>query len=241
MSRISVIVLIFCCILSATYAQDSTKKAAPVTVAPAKTTLQPKTYKSRYPYRSKADSIARAQGRQGYAKTDSTGAPILTDKSLNGQYQFLLGRLYHFQGPFVAELWKSVQDTLKSDHGKMKAAQAGIAGQKKTIDSLNSVVAAKTDAIANSNDSMDVLGMSITKPVYNTVVWGLIAALVIAVAVIVARSGGYRREASYRIKLYGELEEEFKTYKSKANEKEKKLARELQTERNKLDELLGRG
>jgi hypothetical protein len=41
--------------------------------------------------------------------------------------------------------------------------------------------------------------------------------------------------------LYNELDEEYKAYKVKSNEKEKKLARELQTERNKLDELLGRG
>jgi hypothetical protein len=59
--------------------------------------------------------------------------------------------------------------------------------------------------------------------------------------VVIARSGSFRREARYRTQLYNELEEEFKTYKTKANDKEKKLARELQTERNKLDDLLGRG
>jgi hypothetical protein len=58
---------------------------------------------------------------------------------------------------------------------------------------------------------------------------------------VIASSGAHRREANYRSKLYNELEEDYKTYKAKANEKEKKLARELQTERNKLDELLGKG
>ena len=71
--------------------------------------------------------------------------------------------------------------------------------------------------------------------------WGLVILFGATAAVVIARSGLHSREARYRINLYNELEEEFKTYKAKANEKEKKLARELQTERNKLDELRGNG
>ena len=71
--------------------------------------------------------------------------------------------------------------------------------------------------------------------------WGLVVFFGVIAFAVIARSAGYRREATYRTQLYTELEEEFKTFKTKANDKEKKLARELQTERNKLDDLLGRG
>jgi hypothetical protein len=71
--------------------------------------------------------------------------------------------------------------------------------------------------------------------------WGLVILLGAIAGIVIARSGRFKYEADYRIKLYNELEEEFKGYKSKANDKEKKLARELQTERNKVDELMGRG
>jgi hypothetical protein len=71
--------------------------------------------------------------------------------------------------------------------------------------------------------------------------WGLVIVFGLTAAIVIARSGAHSREAKYRIKLYNELDEEYKAYKVKSNEKEKKLARELQTERNKLDELLGRG
>ncbi len=90
-------------------------------------------------------------------------------------------------------------------------------------------------------DAVDLLGISVTKSGYNLIMWGLVLVFGITAIVVIARTGSYRREAKYRTDLYTELEEEYKTYKSKANEKEKKLARELQTERNKLDELLGRG
>ncbi len=72
-------------------------------------------------------------------------------------------------------------------------------------------------------------------------VWSIIAVLAALAAIVIFRSGSARSEANYRTKLYNELEEEYKNYKAKANEKEKKLARELQTERNKVDELMGRG
>jgi len=71
--------------------------------------------------------------------------------------------------------------------------------------------------------------------------WGLVIGFGAIAAIVIAKSGNNSREATYRIKLYNELEEEYKVYKAKANEKEKKLARELQTERNKLDELTGKG
>ena len=64
----------------------------------------------------------------------------------------------------------------------------------------------------------------------------LVVVFGITAAIVIARSGLHSREATYRTKLYTELEEEYKTFKAKANEKEKKLARELQTERNKLDD-----
>ena len=70
---------------------------------------------------------------------------------------------------------------------------------------------------------------------------GLVIGLAIALAIVIGTTAKHKYEARHRTELYEEIEEEFKTYKAKATEKELKLARELQTERNKLDELLGRG
>ena len=47
--------------------------------------------------------------------------------------------------------------------------------------------------------------------------------------------------AKYRTELYDEISNEYQSYKSRTNEKEKKLARELQDERNKLEEYKTRG
>jgi len=139
-----------------------------------------------------ADSLKKAAAPAAVppATDTATPAPTPTDNSLNGQYQSFLSKIYNYQRPYAAALWK---------------------------------------------------GISLSKGVYNLLMWGLVIILAIAVVVVIAKTGSYKHEAAYRTGLYSELEEEFKTYKTKANDKEKKLARELQTERNKVDELMGRG
>jgi hypothetical protein len=174
-------------------------------------------------------------------KPDSTAAaPPRVDKSLNGQYQYLLTKVYAYQRPFVEAIWKNFTDTLKNTRGQLKAANDKVAEQNKTITGLQADVAAKEQTITQT-DTISLLGIALAKSTYNIIMWGLVIAFGIIAGVVIARSGGAQKEATYRTTLYNELEEEFKTFKAKANEKEKKLARELQTERNRVDELTGRG
>ncbi len=174
-------------------------------------------------------------------KPDSlTAAPQRVDKSLNGQYQYLLTKVYNYQRPFVDAIWKNFTDTLKNIRSQLKTANDTIAEQHKNIAALKAEVAAKEQTISQT-DTISFLGIALAKSTYNIIMWGLILIIGAVAAIVIARSGGARKEAAYRTTLYNELEEEFKTFKAKANEKEKKLARELQTERNKLDELTGRG
>jgi hypothetical protein len=236
-----------------------------ITAKPGSVPINPKTGRpySRYGYGAyaktyrtqvKADSIKKAAAAPAKspaiaittpppaAKTDTiaTQAPPKIDKSLYGQYQYLLTKVYNYQKPFVAAMWKNYNDTLRSVRNELKAANGKIADQAKTTTGLQADVAAKEQALSQT-DSISFLGIDFSKRTYNIVMWGLVLIIAIIAGVVIAQSGGHRKEATYRTTLYNELEEEFKTFKAKANEKEKKLARELQTERNKLDELTGRG
>lgn len=188
-----------------------------------------------------ADSLKKAATAATPAPTTViTQQPIAVDKSLNAQYQDLLTKVYSYQKPFVAALWKSVSDTINNNRRKLKELQANIATQTQTISGLQGDVTEKEESLAVA-DSISLLGIALPKSTYNLIMWGLVIVAGSIAAIVIARSGSNKREATYRTQLYNELEEEFKTYKSKANEKEKKLARELQTERNKVDELMGRG
>ncbi len=168
---------------------------------------------------------------------------LMRDKSISGQYKYLLTKTYHVQEPFITSFYKNLKDTINVERRKREEAETKLAAQTKTANDLQSNVTEKEKSLEQSNarvNSVNFLGIYIDKSVYNLIMWGLVIALGATAAVVILRSGSHSREARYRINLYNELEEEFKTYKAKANEKEKKLARELQTERNKVDELMGR-
>jgi|SRR6185503_47359 len=264
MCRIPV-TLFFCCILLFSYAQDTAKKATPVKVATkyktykqvakyhtritdtAKRNKYLKTHHYLYRYHSrKTDTAKIKNGARDTAavKPMAVVPAVPVDKSLNGQYQFLLTKVYHYQQPLISALWKSAMDTLNFGKRQLKDAQSKLTIQRKTIDSLKADAASKDQTLSTSHaraDEVNILGLSLSKTVYNLITWGLILLFGVTAVSVIARSANYRHEAKEKAQLYQELEDEFKAYKTKANDKEKKLARELQTERNKVDELMGRG
>jgi hypothetical protein len=237
MPRISITVLfIFICgTISFCYSQDSTKKNNPVQTIQ-KPASRYKTYKS---HTSKVDSAALKGGLQPTPATADTNAPQVADKSLKGQYQFLSTKVYHYQQSFIYSFWKSVSDTIKLYRQVQKGANDKLIQQNKTIDSLKSQITTKDETIAEKVEEVNIFGMQMSLTIYNLVVWGLVIAFALIAIIVISSSSSYRSEAKYRSNLYSDLEDEFKIFKTKANEREKKLARELQTERNKLDELLG--
>ncbi len=189
----------------------------------------------------KANNLKAQQAQQ--AQAQQVPAPP-TDKSLNGQYQYLLAKTPAFQQPLVSALWKNVTDTLNHERSKVKDLQAKLAAENKVADSLKTEASTKQQTQSESTSKVDTIslfGIVMSKSTYNLVMVGLVVGLAIALTVVILTTSKYKYDAKHHIELHEELEEEYKTYKAKATEKELKLARELQTERNKLDELLGRG
>lgn len=171
------------------------------------------------------------------------------DPSLSGQYQFMLSKSKSLYGSKLINparlsvLWKNVKDTLNIERKQLNTAKAKIAEQQKTITELKNQIEGKESSLATSNaklNEISFLGIAFTKSTYNTIVWSLIIVLSLALAFIVIRSAKHIHEAKYRSNLYEEISAEYQNYKVKANDKEKKLARELQDERNKFEEYKSR-
>lgn len=231
------------------FAQDSVKKTLPPKVQAAKPakpgvyTAKPAGYYKPKYYRKPGDTTHTYNHATDTAKA-ANNADVATDKSLNGQYQYLLTKVYFYQQPLLNAFHKSIMDTLNATRHLLKDSVAKLSAETKMVDSLQNSIKANDQTLSQSNariDSIDMFGIILPKTTYNLIMWGLVVVFALIAFIVIGRSGSYSREAKYRIQLYNELEEEYKNYKLKANEKEKKLARELQTERNKLDELLGRG
>lgn len=224
-------------------AQDSVKRAKHVPINAVKT---PVLNKPAHHYIKPA--VPPAAGTKDTAQANAMKAQMdpaqLNDKSLNGQYQYLLSKTYHFQQPLIAALWKNAMDTLNQNRRQLKDAQAKLASQGKSVDSLKASMTSKDQSLNESNakvDSISVFGAPMSKSTYNVVMFCLVGGLAAALAIVIITTAKHKHEAKHRTELYEEIEEEYKNFKAKAHEKELKLSRELQTERNKLDELLGRG
>jgi hypothetical protein len=266
--KLTFITLVLSGIIITAHAQDSVKKVVVKKTVNAATTklvngipINPKTgkpytkygygsYTKTYREQQTADSLKKATPQKTNAVISAT-PPVAkvdttphVDKSLSGQYHYLLTKVYNYQQPFVGALWKNVMDTLNNTRKQLKDANEKMAAQTKTISGMQSDMTTKEQTLTTATakaDSISFVGIDLTKTTYNLIMWGLVIIVGIIAGIVIAQSGGYRREAVHRTTLFNELDEEFKAYKVKANEKEKKLARELQTERNKVDELSGRG
>lgn len=183
---------------------------------------------------------------QAQVKTDTTKI----DPSLKGQYQLLLSKSktlngYKLVNPArLAGFWQNVRDSLNTDRRQLVVTRKKIADQGKEIVNLKKQISDTESSLASSNTKLNeisFLGIGFTKSNYNLFVWGLIIVLGLALVIIILRSAKHIHEAKYRSTLYDEISQEYQNYKVKANDKEKKLARELQDERNKLDEFKNRG
>lgn len=236
-----------------TYGQDTAKHAAKkpegIVVPSVYHPITRPGYKHVGTNYKRADSLGKAKAVTAI-KPDTTqralqapAAPVFADNTLYGQYNALVKKMYAYERPPLAVFYKNFTDTLNLTRHMLRDSTAKLNAQNKTIIGLQGDATSKEQALAatlSKTDQMNFLGISVPKTTFQYIMWGLVVVLAGFSVAIYSLSGSSRREAAYRTQLYEELDEEFKGYKAKANEKEKKLARELQTERNKVDELMGK-
>lgn len=90
------------------------------------------------------------------------------------------------------------------------------------------------DATNLEKDSINLLGTPMKKGAYKTTMWGIIGVLLLGLLLFIYKfknSNTLTKQAQYKL---DETESEFEDYRRKALEKEQKLGRQLQDERNKV-------
>jgi esterase/lipase len=170
--------------------------------------------------------------------------------SLNIQYQNVVEKANNYQEYKVINqnqiksLWKNTTDSLQSKQAKLNQVQSQLKKQQSEINQLQKLLSEKDNSLSkalNAKDEILLLDfIPLSKVSYQSTMWGLIILLASLSTFLIFTTKSFRNEALYRTKLFNDLTEEFKNYKAKANDNEKKLARASQDERNKLDELFRR-
>ena len=139
----------------------------------------------------------------------------------------------------IEKLWRNVNDSLQHQKQLLKQSKAELEKSAQSIEAMQ----AEIDGFKASGSSIGILstiGKSVNGSSYSMYLWGALLLLAAALAYAILRMRSAVKEANYRIALYDQLFEELRENRSKANEREKKLARELQTARNRVEELTGK-
>src|SRR5690606_3465162 len=138
------------------------------------------------------------------------------------------------------EFWNNVEDSLAAVQREIIIANNEILMQKSRLDSLNQTLNAREEELQKSEYDiahLTVLGMDIQKESYVTFTWGVFFVLLLLLAIAIAKYRSSNKVAVEKKADFEGLSEELNECKQKAREKEIKLMRELQTERNHIEEL----
>ena len=133
-------------------------------------------------------------------------------------------------------LQKSILDSIKVIKTDAASKQIKINEQLKAITSLQTKIDTLNGDLSVSiekEDSFSLLGMSLNKATYNTILWSIIAGLLIGLAFFIYRFNNSNSVTKETKSLLVDIEEEFEKYKKNSIEKEQKLRRQLQDEINK--------
>lgn len=172
----------------------------------------------------------------------------LNSGTIQSQFDHLYKISPKWRDPNKGTLFKSIKvnnlfkfrdnvfDSLKVAKSKFVDANAVIAKQKTEIETLKTDLGSTNENLASvteEKDSIKFLGMPMSKTGYNTLLWSIIGALAVLLAVFI---GKFKRSNSITIqanKDKAEIEEEYEGHRQRSLEREQKLRRELQDEINK--------
>ena len=134
-------------------------------------------------------------------------------------------------------VWEITMDSLQKEKAALKAANATIAQMRGEVGRAEEKVKQSDASLAESEyerTHLSVFGMSMPKTLFVTVMFILVGGLIVGLLTIVASLKVLRKAAKEKdLTIYG-LTSEFDEFRKKALQKEMKISRELQDERNKL-------
>ncbi|MTI21177.1 hypothetical protein E1176_09115 [Fulvivirga sp. RKSG066] len=135
--------------------------------------------------------------------------------------------------------WNMTMDSVRN----LKAEKATIANDSKskdnTITDINSTLETKNaqiEELETQISTIEVFGLDVSKSSFIFFSFFTIGALIIVLAGILYKYKDNNRIARVKVKEYEKLHHDFEEYKRTALDKQMKLRRDLQTERNKLEE-----
>lgn len=180
-----------------------------------------------------AMQVSFAQEIEGLPENPSLKERFLYIKSKSQSY----GAYKVVKETTLDGVWKIAQDTIAAKEASIQRAQQNISKLKGEL--ANSMQALKDkeksmEQIQHASTHINVIGIDFNKGTFITTVAIIIASLLVLLGLFFGRMKLQSNSLSERNLAVSALTHEFEEYKQRAMERQTKLSRELQDERNKL-------
>lgn len=177
---------------------------------------------------------------KGYSQNSNTKLS-LNEGTIENQFNYVIQKSNKFEDYKMVKSWQlyrlktHVLDSMKSEKTKLIESKEVIVLKNKEIESLQTNLESTNEKLSQAigeKDSMLLLGRSMNKAAYNSIMWTLIAglaALLILYLILHRRSNAITFQTK---KSLSELKGEYEDYRKRS------LAREQKTVRKLYDEIL---
>jgi septal ring factor EnvC (AmiA/AmiB activator) len=171
-----------------------------------------------------------------------------TLNTIDGQFKELIETSNNFKEYKVIKeaqintLWKNTNEHIEKLNTAINSLENSITSKDSRIVTLENKLAAVNKNLSDVNaekDSMNFLGIQTDKGVYNTLVWSIVGSLAFLFIFMSLRFKSSNTNTKAANKQLQTTEEELEELRRKSIEKEQKLGRQLQDERNKLSKIKG--
>jgi preprotein translocase subunit SecF len=167
---------------------------------------------------------------------------LATSNFIEDEFDNLIESSNNYQGYKVVdydalvELRDNTKRHVQDLKNELQEEQSTISSQNEEIENLENQLAQTQEDLQRVNEEKDAikfLGMPFSKGSYMALMWGIVGVLILALLFFIYKfknSNATTKEARHRL---NETEKEFDLYRAKALEKEQRLGRMLQDEKNK--------
>jgi len=182
-------------------------------------------------------STAFAQQDQDEEELSLDGGP------LQSQFEYLIEESNNYQQyEVIPKDWMqtfkgSLSDSLDAINLRFDNLNKQIDSQQQTIEDLESRLGSTKSQLEETQTTMDSMhfvgSVPMKKPIYRVVMWSIIGGLLLLLLVFIFRFNRNNRVTKEMKGRLSEVQEEMDTQKKRSLEREQKLSRELQDERNR--------
>lgn len=166
----------------------------------------------------------------------------LDSGTIENQFDYIIKKSYSYKEyknvklTWLHRLKKSVDDSLNINRKELTDLKAVLDSKDIEISNLATNLETTQKDVAQLNiekTSIDLLGILISKPLYNTILWSIIGALLTLLIIYILRFNRSNSITKTTNDKFDELESDFDDHRQKSLEREQLLRRKLQDEINK--------